>query len=140
MLWSVIMINLTINLIIDENLHKKISDKLLIDKINISHYLENLIRRDFDTNISLGNGYYYNNLTKKIIYYSDEIILTSIEISIFELLLENRNEVVKLEEFQKIWNKKEMSIFTLRNFIKQIRDKTYPNLIKNISSIGYKMI
>ena len=140
MLWSVIMINLTINLIIDENLHKKISDKLLIDKINISHYLENLIRRDFDTNISLGNGYYYNNLTKKIIYYSDEIILTSIEISIFELLLENRNEVVKLEEFQKIWNKKEMSIFTLRNFIKQIRDKTYPNLIKNISNIGYKMI
>lgn len=140
MLWSVIMINLTINLIIDENLHKKISDKLLIDKINISQYLENLIRRDFDTNISLGNGYYYNNLTKKIIYNSDEIILTSIEISIFELLLENRNEVVKLEEFQKIWNKKEMSIFTLRNFIKQIRDKTYPNLIKNISNIGYKMI
>lgn len=134
------MINLTINLIIDENLHKKISDKLLIDKINISQYLENLIRRDFDTNISLGNGYYYNNLTKKIIYNSDEIILTSIEISIFELLLENRNEVVKLEEFQKIWNKKEMSIFTLRNFIKQIRDKTYPNLIKNISNIGYKMI
>lgn len=140
MLWSVIMINLTINLIIDENLHKKISDKLIIDKINISQYLENLIMRDFDTNISLGNGYYYNNSTKKIIYNSDEIILTTIEISIFELLLENRNEVVKLEEFQKIWNKKEMSIFTLRNFIKQIRDKTYPNLIKNISSIGYKMI
>lgn len=135
------MINLSINLTIDETLNKNILDKLSRDKIDISQYLENLIVKDFNTEIYLGNGYCYNNLIKKIIYnFNEEIILTAIELKIFELLLENKNQIVKLEELEKIWNKKEMSLFTLRNFIKKIRDKTYPELIKSVSNVGYKML
>lgn len=135
------MINLSINLTIDETLNKKILEKLSRDKIDISQYLENLIVKDFNTEIYLGNGYSYNNSIKKIIYnFNEEIILTAIELKIFELLLENKNQIVKLEELEKIWNKKEMSLFTLRNFIKKIRDKTYPELIKSVSNVGYKMV
>lgn len=55
------MINLSINLTIDETLNKNILDKLSRDKIDISQYLENLIVKDFNTEIYLGNGYCYNN-------------------------------------------------------------------------------
>ena len=135
------MINLSINLTIDETLNKKILEKLSRDKIDISQYLENLIVKDFNTEIYLGNGYSYNNSIKKIIYnFNEEIILTAIELKIFELLLENKNQIVKLEELEKIWNKKEMSLFTLRNFIKKIRDKTYPELIKSVSNVVYNMV
>lgn len=33
-----------------------------------------------------------------------------------------------------------MTRFSLRNYIKQIRDKTYPELILNISNVGYKLV
>ena len=39
-----------------------------------------------------------------------------------------------------IWKDKKMTLFTLRNIIRSIRVKTYHDLIKNISSHGYKMV
>ena len=39
-----------------------------------------------------------------------------------------------------VWKDKKMTLFTLRNIIRNIREKTYHDLIKNVSNHGYKMV
>ena len=58
--------------------------------------------------------------------------------NIFDIILKSQGTIVDVETIKKsAWKDKNTSIFTLRNMIKQIRDKTYYGLIKSHSSRGY---
>ncbi len=64
--------------------------------------------------------------------------LTKTQMNIFHTILNNQSTIVDVDTIKKnAWKDKTTSIFTLRNMIKQIRDKTYYGLIKSHSSRGY---
>jgi len=135
------MENLTINISLSDDDNAKLTQK--IDKLSISldEYISKLIEKDINSIVQLENGFYYNKATSKLFNSFDEQVkLTRIEEALFSLLLENRGEIVGIETIHNVaWKGKNMTRFTLRNKIKTLRDKTYYDLIKNHSNIGYSM-
>lgn len=88
--------------------------------------------------ITLERGFTFD-MSKEFLFKDREIInLTKMEIKLVVLLLKNINRLVDYQEISTcIWGKKNFSIFSLRNFVKSIRLKTYDTFIKNVSNKGY---
>jgi DNA-binding winged helix-turn-helix (wHTH) protein len=99
----------------------------------INDNLENIIQFEY--------GFYYDKISSRLYNSKSEIIkITNYEEKLLEILIENINEFVTIEDiFNCIWGR-EVSIFTLRNIVKKIRDKTYPKIIQNKSRLGYRII
>ena len=129
-----------LDLNIDDDIKNAIEEKLKAKKLLIEDYILELIRNDIKTTISF-NGYSYNFLYDKFYCEKEEIILTKIEKRLLRFLLNNVNNIVSIEEIQtNVWQNKNMSLFTLRNKINSIRNKTYYELIKNVSNHGYMIV
>lgn len=107
--------------------------------LSVEDTLKEILSQQIDSRIDLGKGFYYDKVVKKIFDRKNvDTGLTKTQMSIFHILLKNRNNIVEVEAIKKTaWKDKNTSIFTLRNMIKQIRDKTYYGLIKSHSSRGY---
>ena len=133
------MSKLNIKLDINDELGKKVSDRLNRRNINLDSYLLELIQKDIDSKIYFNKDLSFDYESKKLYIENEEILLKPYEYKVLKLLVDNKNEIVKIEDFQSLWEK-EMTRFSLRNYIKQIRDKTYPELIVNSSNVGYKLI
>jgi len=78
-------------------------------------------------------------MRKNRFYFKDrEVNLTSLETSFVKVLLENKNRIVPYEKIiESVWNGKKCSIFSMRNVVNKIREKSYYEIIKNISNQGY---
>lgn len=89
----------------------------------------------------LNMGFTYDPLNKKIISANGETIkLCHKESMLIELLLQNKEHITSYEMIETIvWKDDFMSIDSLRTLIRGIRKKTYPNIITNHNSIGYKI-
>lgn len=111
-----------INGTIEESILKFIDDKL-------------------DSIINLEKGFYYDKSSKRLFNSDKQIIkFTNYEEELFDLLIVNLNQFVSINDiFNHIWGK-EVSIFTLRNIVKKIRDKSYYKIIVNKSNVGYKIV
>ncbi len=134
------MPKMILDLNIDDDIKNAIEEKLKAKKLLIEDYILELIRNDIKTTISF-NGYSYNFLYDKFYCEKEEIILTKIEKRLLRFLLNNVNNIVSIEEIQtNVWQNKNMSLFTLRNKINSIRNKTYYELIKNVSNHGYMIV
>lgn len=118
---------------------ESIKTKARNKEIKPEEYLRQLIKSD--TNVMyLARGFAYN-LTQRKLYdpKHDVIELTRIESKLMHFLCINSDSIVSNKEIaQYVWQK-EASIFTIRNFIKKIRDKTHRSLIKNMSNHGYSI-
>lgn len=117
------------------NLMAKTNTKTLEEAVNkvVHEYLK-------PTTIDLDNGFAWDTQFNKLMHNNKEIHLTRIESKLLKLLLDNKGEIVSIEDIHsKVWKGKEMTRFTLRNKIKILRDKTYYELIKNHSNVGYGM-
>ena len=134
-------ISLQVSLKVDtyEKANKNASEK----QVCVEKYIEDLVE-DSVSLIKLTKGFIYKPDEKKL--YSPkgvQINLTRREEKILDTLVKNPNQVVPLEAFFKtVWSdktNKETILFSLRNFIKSIRDKTDYDLIKSISGIGYSI-
>lgn len=90
----------------------------------------------------LNMGFAYDPLNKNIISAEGEIIkLCHKEAMLIELLLQNKEHVTSYEAIETIvWKDDFMSIDSLRTLIRGIRKKTYPDIITNHNSIGYKLV
>ena len=133
------MSKLNIKLDINDELGKKVSDRLNRRNINLESYISELIKKDIDSKIYFNKDLSFDYVSRKLYIGNEEIFLKPYEYKVLKLLVDNKNEIVKIEDFQTLWEK-EMTRFSLRNYIKQIRDKTYPELIVNSSNVGYKLI
>ncbi len=133
------MPKLEINIDISKELKEKISDRLNRNNLDLDSYLLELIIKDMDSRIYFEKNFSFDYESKKLYIENEEILLKPYEYKVLKLLVDNKNEIVKIDDFQSLW-KKEMTRFSLRNYIKQLRDKTYPELIMNISNVGYKLI
>jgi DNA-binding response OmpR family regulator len=103
----------------------------MMDK-NIPFKVSNVYVLDHGFNYCLGTNSLYKN--------NECIPLTRLENKLIALLVLNKKEFVDVDTIKKeVWRGKLTSIFTMRNTIKRIRDKTYYGIIKNKSDVGYSI-
>jgi len=90
--------------------------------------------------ICLDNDIYYDSYRERFYDSFGEISFTKFEFQVLKLLLDNSDRIITYDEIKdKVWKEKKMSIFTMRNVINKIRNKTYYGIIKNSSSSGYQI-
>jgi DNA-binding response OmpR family regulator len=89
---------------------------------------------------SLDNGLYYDAYRERFYNNNSAINFTKFEFDLLKLLLDNPDRIIGYDEIkEKVWKEKKMSIFTMRNVINKIRNKTYYDVIRNNSSSGYQI-
>lgn len=129
--------NITIDL--TKDMQKFLNSKSKEYKLSVEETLKEILSQQIDSRIDLGKGFYYDKVLKKVFDRKNiDTGLTKTQMNIFNTILKNRDTIVDVDTIKKnAWKDKDTSIFTLRNMIKQIRDKTYYGLIKSHSSRGY---
>lgn len=129
------------NLNLTKEQQAKLDKKLKRNKQTLEQYLTSLVLKDIEGKYNLGEGFYYDLYADKLFNKKDEDIeLTNTQRNVITYLINNNNDRISAEELYKnCWNKGYFSIFTVRNIIKQIRDKSHYNIITNKSNIGYSI-
>lgn len=127
----------------DLSIYKMINVYSIIKKTVDNDFLVNTVEVCFsfiDSNkkVQFENGYHFD-LTREELFFGKKIIkLTKTERKLIKVLAENTNKLVTYEEISDIvWKGKVFSIYSLRNVIKHIREKTDESFIKNSSNRGY---
>ncbi|MEA3499178.1 MAG: winged helix-turn-helix domain-containing protein [Campylobacterota bacterium] len=88
----------------------------------------------------LNEDVYYDYYRERFYNNDGAIAFTKYEFQVLKLLLDNHDKIIGYDEIkEKVWKEKKMSIFTMRNVINKIRNKTYYNIIRNNSSTGYQI-
>ena len=147
-------------------LNKQIQIIAILDELNHTHLLESLeieyvkfiqnldcindfidAMRDCVKNvdskksnvINLGNSFIYDDYNKYLIKDDNAISLTKKELSFLDFLIKNHDCSLSYEEINSnIWDGS-MTQDSLRSLVKELRKKTYKELIKNVSGIGYRL-
>ena len=92
--------------------------------------------------INLGENFFYQHTEKNILNTKDSsiIILRKKEIQLLEFFINKKNETVTYEVIEtQIWPDDIMTEDAIRSQIRNIRNKTYSKILKNISGVGYKL-
>ncbi len=135
------MNTLSINLNINEQVSTNILTKLNNTNTTLEDYISNLILKDLNSKVSLHKNFYFDRNKEKIYFDNVEISLTKIEYDLFKLLFDNCNSLVTLEKIStEVWNRENVTRFSLRNYVKQLRNKLYPGLIRSHHNCGYMMV
>ena len=89
--------------------------------------------------IEFENGIYFDEYRDQFFKAGGVLIdFTRLEKSFLKLLITKRSEITDYDTIKEIvWKGKEMSIYTMRNIVNKIRQKTYYEIIKNHSNKGY---
>ena len=118
-----------------------LSEKSLKENLPLEKTIEQIINEQINNKIVFDEGFYYDKV-KTTLYNKDGkgVEFTKLQNGLFHLLLRHKGEVVDFETIHKeVWKNKKMSIFTMRNIVKRIRDITYYGLIVNHSNKGYSL-
>lgn len=127
---------------IEFELNRETYNKLLKNsassEMSVDEYIKSILEKELVGTVRLEYDYVYD-LKKRVLMKGDTvIILTDLEKQLIDLLIRNINKFVSSDEIIKnLSRSKEMSIFSMRNFIKKIRDKTSKDLITVKSAVGY---
>lgn len=114
-------------------LQKPVSLDSLIVNIDLSlNFLSINKKKQFE------DGFYFD-INRELLFKGKELIkLTKTERKLVKLLAENVNNLVTYEDIaQEVWRGKNFSIYSLRNVVKHIREKTSDAFLKNSSNRGY---
>ncbi|QOG13175.1 winged helix-turn-helix domain-containing protein [Arcobacter sp. FWKO B] len=89
--------------------------------------------------VEFAKGIYFDEYRQLFFRKNGEPIdLTKLEFGLLKLLLDRRGDITDYDTIKdQVWRGKKMSIFTMRNVINKIRQKTYYDIIKNFSNKGY---
>ncbi len=89
--------------------------------------------------IEFQNGIYFDEYRDQFFKSGGVLIeFTRLEKSFLKLLISKRNEIVDYNTIKDVvWKGKDMSIYTMRNIVNKVRQKTYYEIIKNHSNKGY---
>lgn len=98
-----------------------------------------IIERRIYSNIRLSKDIFFNFQTQSIINNDKSYILNKKETLLINLFIQNPGRIVTYEELEYyIWNN-EVTEAALKSLIRDFRKKTYKDIIKNYSGIGYKL-
>lgn len=89
--------------------------------------------------IEFDQGIYYDEYRDQFFKAGGVLIeFTRLEKGFLRLLISKKTEVVDYDTIKEVvWKGKDMSIYTMRNIVNKIRQKTYYEIIKNQSNRGY---
>lgn len=89
--------------------------------------------------IEFQQGIYFDEYRDQFYKEGGALIeFTKLEKSFIKLLIERNEEIIDYDTIKEVvWKGKDMSIFTMRNIVNKIRQKTYYDIIKNKSNRGY---
>jgi len=91
-----------------------------------------------EKSFKLKDNFIFNNNTNSLHKGEVLINLTARERDFLSLLIDSKNELVRLEVIKKhLWEEDDISDERVRTFIKRLRIKTSKDLIENVSSSGY---
>ena len=120
----------------DDYVTKPFSTRELIARIN-----KVLVKESKNSIITVSDIKF--DLDKMIVYKNEkEIIFSSLELKILNLLFTNLNKVVTREEIiYKIWEWTGNDVYdnTVTVYLKRIREKLSSNIISTIKGIGYRI-
>jgi DNA-binding response OmpR family regulator len=125
-----------LELYITKYIIKPFSNEILIDALN---KCMEIIERRIYSNFKLANGIFFNFQTQSIIKNNDSYILNKKESLLINLFIQNQGRIITYEEIEyHIWNN-ECTNAALKSLIRDLRKKTFKDIIKNYSGIGYKL-
>jgi DNA-binding response OmpR family regulator len=132
---------LKLNLELSEQLESKLTAKLKREELTDIEYVSRLIEQDLYSRVELGEGFYYHKYLDKLYDKENKVVaLTKTEKEVLITLIKHEEKIVPVDIITKrSWKKDDVSIYTFRNIIKKIRDKTYYKLIANHSNLGYSI-
>lgn len=89
--------------------------------------------------IEFAEGIYFDEYRDQFYRKGGVIIdFTKLEKSLLKLLIARRGEITDYDMIKDVvWKGKNMSVYTMRNIVNKIRQKTYYEIIRNHSSRGY---
>jgi DNA-binding response OmpR family regulator len=89
--------------------------------------------------IEFQEGIYFDEYRDQFFRDGGIIIeFTKLEKAFIKLLISKKGDTVDYQTIKEVvWKGKDMSIFTMRNIVNKIRQKTYYDIIKNKSNRGY---
>ncbi len=91
------------------------------------------------TYIDLGRGFIYHKIDNSIKKNNISIFLRKREIELLNFFLDNSNKIIDYNTLENsIWQENIMTQDAIRGQIKNLRKKTYHEIIENISGIGYR--
>lgn len=107
----------------------------------IEQTITKIINEHANNKILFEDGFYFDRQKNALFDKHDKIIqFTKLQHGLFNLLLQNEDKIVDFDTIHKeVWKSKNMSIFTMRNIVKRIRDLTYYGIIINHSNKGYSI-
>jgi DNA-binding response OmpR family regulator len=114
-----------------------------LDSINnfietLKECIKNLDSKNSNIKI-LENDFIYDLYSKNLFKNNQIVPLTKKAILFLDFLIKNRTRALSYEEINnEVWNGF-MTQDALRSLIKEIRKKTYKEIIKNVSGIGYRI-
>ena len=131
------MIKLLLTLNVDENLKKILDNKVNNIDLDMETYILQLIKKDIESILYLEEDFYFDINKNKLFNGNKEINLTRNQFKIFKYLLDNQNRIITYEQLEQVL--KDVTRDSIRNFMMQLRTKTYRHLIKTVNNNGYKI-
>lgn len=109
--------------------------------LSIGEYIQYIL--DEKTNkYELLYGYKFDMIEKKLIdSKNNEVVFTKMEQELFNYMFDNKERLVSYKDLiDEIWKEKRQdnALYSLRNLVKSVREKTFPEIVKNFSGRGYK--
>lgn len=131
--------NISVQIAFPINVYKLINKNAKQKRVKVDDFIKDIVENEV-LEITLIKGFVYKKSEKKILTPDcKEIVFTKKEELVLELLLENLNSAVSIDCIvDTLWKgkQKDSSLFSLRNIIKSIRDKTDYHLINSVMK-GY---
>lgn len=89
--------------------------------------------------IEFQGGIYFDEYRDQFFKAGGTLVdFTRLEKSFLKLLISKRSDIVDYDLIKEVvWKGKDMSIYTMRNIVNKIRQKTYYEIIRNHSNKGY---
>ncbi len=99
-------------------------------------YADRVVSQEID----LGEGFSYDHERKALLQKGKEVILRRKEVQLLEFFIAHAHHTLSYETLQyEIWTDSLMSKDAVRAQIRNLRKKSHPYIIKNISAIGYRL-
>ena len=96
--------------------------------------------RKVSQKVDLGEGFSYDPERKALLQEGEVVILRRKEMQLLEYFIAHAHHTLSYEALQyEIWPDSLMSKDAVRAQIRNLRKKSHPQIIKNISAIGYRL-
>lgn len=117
---------------------KPVTSAELMDAL--SKASDECLSQNVSKKIDLGEGFSYDDVRKVLLHKSEVVTLRRKEMQLLEFFIAHAGHTLSYEALQyEVWVEDSMTKDAVRAQVRNLRKKSHPLLIKNISAIGYRL-